>query len=522
VSLAQLKVLVMKRRQAQLAIVGVIGALVGALATSAVKAAADPALLEGNPVVIGSPTTFSGVGGTNTSGGALTALQAFEAAIGGVKNTAASPQTNGFRTITWDGVMLDGTDFGGDTTVIVPNKVVGIPINRFETLGAIFEEIYAVSGDGFKSVNPNVNTASPELFPAFSPANTFAMFNDNTIGQSFVFASAANLSPQPAATRGFGAIFLNVRSPNTTNIEYFNGTRSLGKFFAPVGAAGQAEFLGVLFSNPIVTSIEITCGTDVLFSFDGITVSSSSADNPPTHNLVVTDDFVYAEPTTATNAQPHIAVAAGSALNDVVVATFSDLDPSGDARNFTATIDWGDGHFSPGTIMANTSGGFDVRGSNTFAGAGTFPITVAIADLEGAELTIRNTAVAAGPGVVLNISTRGRVETGDDVLIGGFVIGGSVPIHIVVRALGPSLASFNVPGALQDPTADLFDASGMLLVSNDNWKDSQQAEIQATGLAPTDDRESAIAATLPPGRYTVIVRGKNSTSGVGLVEVFNK
>jgi len=172
--------------------------------------------------------------------------------------------------------------------------------------------------------------------------------------------------------------------------------------------------------------------------------------------------------------------------------------------------------------MANASGGFDVRGSNIYAGTGTFPVTIDIADFEGAELTIRNTAVAAGPGVVLNISTRGRVETGDDVLIGGFVIGGSVPIHIVVRALGPSLASFNVPGALQDPTADLFDASGMLLASNDNWKDSQQAEIQATGLAPTDDRESVIAATLPPGSYTVIVRGKNSTSGVGLVEVFNK
>src|SRR5437868_7363172 len=271
----------MKRGQAQLAIVSIIDAVLGAIASSAIKAAPDPALVEGNPVTAGVPQSFTGVGGTNTSGGALTALQAFETAIGGVKNIAASPQPNGFRTITWDGVKLDGTDFGGDTTVIVPNAVVGIPINRFETQGAIFEEVYAVSGDGFKSVNPNVNAASPALFPAFSPTNTFAMFNDNTIGQSFVFASAANLSPQPAATRGFGAVFLNVRSPNTTSIEYFNGARSLGKFFAPVGTQGQAEFLGILFSNPIVTSIEITCGTDVLFSFNGITVSSSSADNPP-------------------------------------------------------------------------------------------------------------------------------------------------------------------------------------------------------------------------------------------------
>jgi hypothetical protein len=147
---------------------------------------------------------------------------------------------------------------------------------------------------------------------------------------------------------------------------------------------------------------------------------------------------------------------------------------------------------------------------------------VDIADFEGAALTIRNTAVVSGPGVVLNISTRGRVETGDNVLIGGFIIGGSVPVHVVVRALGPSLASLNVSGALQDPTADLFDGNGMLLASDDNWKDSQQAEIQATGLAPTDDRESAIASMLAPGSYTVIVRGKNNTSGVGLVEVFNQ
>jgi len=512
----------MKQGQAQLAIVGIIGVLLSTIASSAIKAA-DPALSEGNPVTAGVPVTFSGVGGTNTSGGAFTALRAFEAAIGRVKNAAASPQPNGFRTITWDGVKLDGTDFGGDTTVIVPNKVVGIPINRFEIQGAIFEEVYAVSGDGFKSVNGNVNTASPELFPAFSPTNTFAMFNDNTIGQSFVFASAANLSPQPAATRGFGAIFLNVRIAGLTFIEYFNGTRSLGKFFVPVGATpGQAEFLGVLFSNPIVTSIEITCGFDVLFSFNGITVSSSSVDNPPGHNLVVTDDFVYAEPTTATNAQPNIAAAAGASLNDVLVATFSDLDPNGDARNFTATIDWGDGHFSPGVITNNASGGFDVHGSNTFGGAGTFSVTVAIADLEGAELTIRNTAAVAGPGVFLNISTRGRVETGDNVLIGGFIIGGGVPVHVVIRALGPSLANSQVSGVLQDPTADVFDGNGMLLLSNDNWKDSQQAEIQATGLAPIDDRESAIATTLVPGPYTVIVRGKNNTSGVGLVEVFNQ
>ena len=108
--------------------------------------AADPPLTPGNPVGSVTHQEFSGVGGTNTSGAALNVMAAFEAAIGGVKNVAASPQNGGFRVITWDGVAIDGTDFGGNTTVIVQNKIVGIPVNRFEAQGAFFEEVYAVSG----------------------------------------------------------------------------------------------------------------------------------------------------------------------------------------------------------------------------------------------------------------------------------------------------------------------------------------------------------------------------------------
>src|SRR5207249_10186782 len=124
----------------------------------------------------------------------------------------------------------------------------------------------------FTSVNPNVGN----LFPAFSPSNTFAMFNDNTIDLSFVLASAHTTTPTPAATRGFGAIFKNVELANSTSIEYFNGDTSLGKFFVPVGTAGQPEFLGELFDSPIVTSVSFVLGTDVLFSFDGVTFHSGS------------------------------------------------------------------------------------------------------------------------------------------------------------------------------------------------------------------------------------------------------
>jgi hypothetical protein len=120
-----------------------------------------------------------------------------------------------------------------------------------------------------------------------------------------------------------------------------------------------------------------------------------------------------------------------------------------------------------------------------------------------------------------NLSTRGFVDTGDNVMIGGFILGGGNGADkVVVRALGPSLAQFGISNALSDPTLELRDSNGALVASNDNWKEADQAAVQATGLAPPNDLESAIVKTLPPGRYTAIVAGK-SGSGVGLVEVYN-
>jgi hypothetical protein len=121
-----------------------------------------------------------------------------------------------------------------------------------------------------------------------------------------------------------------------------------------------------------------------------------------------------------------------------------------------------------------------------------------------------------------NISTRGFVDTGDNVMIGGLIIGpaGGGSATVVVRAIGPSLSNFGISGALQDPTLDLVDSNGVVIRSNDNWRDSQEAEIIATGLQPSDDRESALIQMPAPGSYTAIVRGVGGTTGVGLVEVY--
>jgi hypothetical protein len=122
-----------------------------------------------------------------------------------------------------------------------------------------------------------------------------------------------------------------------------------------------------------------------------------------------------------------------------------------------------------------------------------------------------------------NISTRGFVDTGDNVMIGGFIIGGAGQgsARIVVRAIGPSLAGFGIANPLANPVLEIHDGNGVLETSNDDWRDCQAAEIQATGLQPTNDRESAVLATLRPGNYTAIVRGKDSTTGVALIEAYN-
>ena len=121
-----------------------------------------------------------------------------------------------------------------------------------------------------------------------------------------------------------------------------------------------------------------------------------------------------------------------------------------------------------------------------------------------------------------NISTRGLVASAENVLIGGFILGGADSnTTVLLRAIGPSLASVGVTNPLANPTLELRDSNGALLLANDNWKDQQQNAIEQTGIAPNDSLESAILADLAPGAYTAIVAGKDAASGIALIEVYN-
>lgn len=120
-----------------------------------------------------------------------------------------------------------------------------------------------------------------------------------------------------------------------------------------------------------------------------------------------------------------------------------------------------------------------------------------------------------------NISTRGRVNTGENVLIAGYIVGGYKAQRVVVRAIGPSLSQFGVAGALADPLLELRNAQGTILISNNDWQDTQRQELIDTGLPPSNTKESALVTSLTPGNYTAIVSGVGGGTGVGLAEVYN-
>ncbi len=129
--------------------------------------------------------------------------------------------------------------------------------------------------------------------------------------------------------------------------------------------------------------------------------------------------------------------------------------------------------------------------------------------------------VTATPAQALNISSRSQVSSGQNVMIGGFIITGTADKRVIVRALGPSLQQLGVPNPLANPSLELRGSTGALIASNDDWRSTQEAEIIKSQLAPPNDLESAIIATLPPGAYTSVVQGANGGNGVGVVEVFD-
>jgi hypothetical protein len=257
--------------------------------------------------------------------------------------------------------------------------------------------------------------------------------------------------------------------------------------------------------DALSSSFATNVGSDdtVVFPPASVQFSTSVAgpiDGPQAFDLVITFPTPF-----------HYDPAQGNLLVDIRNASGATHDPAND-QEIDATSTSGDATsrvYNLGDVNAATAG---TTGSS-------FQM-----DTLGAVMRFVSTPTAptvTPPHTLLNSATRLRVGTGDNVLIGGFIIRGG-PKKVIMRGIGPSLTNAGVPGALADPTLELHGGAGELITSNDNWVSSPQKQaIIDSGIAPTDDREPAIVATLAEGSYTAVVAGAGSTSGVGLVEIYD-
>ncbi len=151
---------------------------------------------------------------------------------------------------------------------------------------------------------------------------------------------------------------------------------------------------------------------------------------------------------------------------------------------------------------------------------GTYTAVVrGVGDTTGTGLVDAYDLSGASPARLVNVATRGLVQGGDGLMIAGFIVQ-NAPVRAVVRAIGPSLKQFGINNALADTTLELRNQDGSFVQKNDDWKSDQQQELESSGLQPGNDLEAAMIYTLQPGTYTAQVRGKNDTSGIGVVEVY--
>ena len=312
-------------------------------------------------------------------------------------------------------------------------------------------------------------------------------------------ASSIALSGPASSRTGAEVAFTAVvtgRAPTGT-VQFRDGGGNLG---APVALVNASAVLRTTFAAAATRSM------DAVYSGDGGNLPSTSA--PIAHRVV--SDLATEVILTASAESPIL----GQPVT--FTATVTGNNPTG---TLTVRDDSSGRTYGPQDL---SSGSAQVTAPDLAVGAHVFTATYAG---DGGNVAVTSAPLivavqAPTPPRLFNISTRMRVLTGDDVLIGGFIIGGSTPKTVVVRARGPSLAAAGVPGVLANPVLNLYSGS-TLLASNDDWQaSSSAATVEASGFAPADPREAAIHRTLNPGAYTAIVSGVGGTTGVGIIEVF--
>jgi hypothetical protein len=314
-----------------------------------------------------------------------TNLTAFENAAGGGDNgTTAGEQGSGFRHWSPAGIAVNGSDPG--STAIPGGHTAALAFTRLEPWGLELGPDVAVADDGFESVNQNAG---------FSPRDLWAPYNAYTTALQIVAPGAQASRPVPAMTRGLGILFANVLNSSTT-IQYYSGDAPLLPKPLQVQQApsGSTSFAGVLFRDPVVTSVVITLGTAQIFGFDGTSFTSGTT---PSNTLAAGDDIVLAEPGAG---DATMTATAGVPISPVL-ASFDSNDAAG---GIAAAIDWGDGSRSSGAVASGAAGTFSVSGTHSYALPGSYTARLTVQDSSGSELETQSLVQVAPEPTTASLS----------------------------------------------------------------------------------------------------------------------
>ncbi|PZR72456.1 MAG: hypothetical protein DLM73_13150 [Chthoniobacterales bacterium] len=452
-------------------------------------------------------------------------------------------------TITWSnpanityGTALSATQL--NATASVPGSFVYTPATgtilssgNGQTLSVSFTPTDGANyNSANKSVSINVLKATPTIIwsnPAditYGTALSGTQLNATaSMPGSFSYTPAAGTVLNAGAAQSLSVTFSPTDSANynstnksvSINVLKANQTISFGAmsdktYGEPDFAVSAAASSGLPVSFSATGNATVSGNTVHLTGVGSATITASQAGNS-NYNAASSVDQSFTVARAATT------VSVSSNRNPSKFAesvTFTAGIGSNAAGTRTGTVQFKDGGAnlgSPQTVNAGATASFSTSslslGTHTitasYSGDATF--APAVSALTGGQV------VNALAGQALNMSARARIGTGEEVLIGGFIVRGDVAKKVLIRGIGPSLSQ---PGVLANPVLELHRPDGSVF-TNDDWKDTQPAEIQATGAAPISDFESAIVDTLAPGSYTVVMKGKGGTSGVGLVELYD-
>ena len=410
------------------------------------------------------------------------------------------------------------------------------PVTHAPTITSAASTTFTVGTEGIFTIHTTGTPTSLITLNGTLPA--WLTFIDNTDGSatldgipdpggppSYSLTITATNGIAPNATQTF-TLFVNNPPPAITSAD--NTTFVVGTFASfTVRTSPPDPSATVSFTGTLPSGINFTPNGDGTATIDG-TASAGSLGSYPI-NITASNgtlpDAMQAFTITVQDAPP---VLEAPAITSDASTTFT----VGTAGTFTITTT---GSPTPTltldgaqpawlSFVDNTDGTATLSGTPDPGSDLTYSFTITarngVSPVATQDFTLHITPTPAGAQLV-NVSSRLVIQTGGNVGIGGFIITGTDPKKVLIRAIGPTLARFGIPNALQDPVLELHDGTGAFLTSNDDWKVPQQAAIEATGLAPPDDREPAILLNLQPGSYTAIESGKNGTTGVGLIEVYD-